>query len=144
MSRFCLHCWITLGVCLLVAGCGSAGDPCSVSGEVSFDGQPVVEGDLRFFPVDGTPGRGAGAKIQQGKYEIPADSGLMAGSYRVSITAFRATGRQIPNPEQMPGEPATVDEVLPYIPETYNTRTTLKVRLTAGENRQDFPLEASK
>ena len=121
------------------AGCGSRGAS-SVTGTVSFAGQPVEEGALRFFPVEGTPGDGAGATISQGSYEIAKAARMAAGKYRVSITATRSTGRDIPNPEPMPGEPAMVSEVVQYIPEQYNTRTTLQVELGAGENRKDFDL----
>lgn len=131
---------IIVGICLLVAGCGS-GDPCAVSGEVSFGGVPVKDGNLRFFPVHGTPGRGASAPIRQGKYAILQDQGLMAGSYRVSITATHSTGRKIRNAEPMPGEDLMVDEVVQYIPEAYNARTTLRVELEPDDNRQDFLLE---
>jgi hypothetical protein len=132
--------FLTAGCCLAAVGCGSVGDPCSATGGVSFAGEDVADGSMRFFPVEGTPGVGAGAKISQGKYDIPQDAGLVAGSYRVSITATRSTGRQIPNPEPMPGESKMIAEVVQYIPEQYNMRTTLLVELQPGDNQKDFAL----
>lgn len=120
-------------------GCGSRGVS-SVTGTVSFAGQPVEEGALRFFPVEGTQGDGAGATISQGTFEIGREARMRAGKYRVSITATRSTGRDIRNPEPLPGEPAMVAEVVQYIPEQYNVRTTLEVELDGGENQTEFDL----
>ena len=132
--------FVTCTAVLFATGCGSKGTSCAAKGSVSFAGQPVEDGALRFFPVEGTPGDGAGATISRGTYDIAMDKGLVAGKYRVSITATRSTGRDIRNPEPMPGEPAMVPEIIQYIPEQYNTRTTLQVELDAGENRKDFEL----
>ena len=53
--------WMRLGCVLLPligAGCGE-GRRAAVEGEVTYDGQPVVTGTLRLFPLDGTAGFGA-------------------------------------------------------------------------------------
>ena len=45
-------------------------------------------------------------------------------------------------PEPMPGEDRMVDEVVQYIPEAYNVRTTLRAELEPDDNQQDFVLES--
>jgi hypothetical protein len=81
---------IVCGIVLLFCvGC-SEGEIASVSGTVTFAGKEVTEGSLRFFPGEGTPGKGAGVSIKDGRFEIAEEvakeKGLMAGKYRVSVT----------------------------------------------------------
>src|SRR5207253_625702 len=66
----------SLGCLVILAGLSLAG--CShqprlydVSGSVTFDGQPIPEGDLLFITPDGTRGPDP-AKITDGKYELKA------------------------------------------------------------------------
>jgi hypothetical protein len=54
-----------LVVALLAAGCGDSG--ATVSGEVSYDGQPVKSGYVSFTPADGK-GPVAGGQITDGRY----------------------------------------------------------------------------
>ena len=124
----------------LVVGCGSGGSPCSVSGEVTFEGQPVVDGNIRFNPVGGTPGPGASAKIKDGKYQIPTDQGMLAGKHVVLITATRSTGRMIKIEESLGSGPAEREEIVQYVPDRYNRKRELTYEATPGENTKDFPL----
>ena len=126
--------------CLLAAGCGS-GKPSAVSGSVTFDGDSVEAGNIRFDPLEETPGFGASTRITNGTYEIPADEGLYAGTYMVSISATRATGRTITG-EGLPGEANTIEEVEQFLPAQYNAESQLRAELSPGSNRQDFPLLA--
>src|SRR5262249_52407817 len=71
------------GVLLLVAGLKSGP---TVTGFVSLDGEPLVQGSLRFVPIGGT-GPVAGAEIREGKYRIDKD--LTAAKYRVEIRGSR-------------------------------------------------------
>ena len=114
---------------------------CAVSGTVTYDGQSVENGSLRFDPVDGTVGPAGVAKISQGEYVVGADQGLVPGAYQVTIVATRKTGRQVTTTEQLPGEAADVPEVVQYIPSRYNVNTELRVELQVGENSHSFHLE---
>lgn len=67
-----------LAVVLLVAGCGRESHP--LSGTVSFDGKPVADGYITFFPTAGTS---RGTPIQSGQYELD----VPPGEYRVLVTA---------------------------------------------------------
>src|SRR5688572_116279 len=87
---------------VLLPGCGGSDGPerYAVSGSVTLDGQPLDSGSILFGP-EGDGGNGGGATITNGEYSIPADSGLVAGKYRVRITsAGGATEVQ----EEMPGD----------------------------------------
>ena len=55
-------------LCLSAIGCG---DPNlgSVSGSVTYEGQPIEKGSINFLPVDGK-GASAGGEIVAGKYEV--------------------------------------------------------------------------
>src|SRR3989304_4134190 len=77
-----------------MVGCGG-GSPAGVSGQVWFEGEPVMTGAIRFFPIRGTAGVGGGTLIEEGRYEIVEDNRMQAGTYRISIAATRATGKKI-------------------------------------------------
>jgi hypothetical protein len=125
-------------------GCSSEGDPCSLSGQVTFDGKPVEDGDLRLDPIQGTPGQAVPAWISGGKYEIPLEAGLLAGKYRAWITATRRTGRIIRPAEPMPGEPREWPHEVQYIPAKYNEQSKLELTLTPGENTHEFVLKSGR
>lgn len=126
----------TVFVLVSAVGCGS-GKPCSVAGQVLFDGQPIPDGNLRMDPIDGTPGPGGAAKIVNGKYFIPMEKGMLAGTYRVRVTATKRTGRMIPV-ETLGDGPREREEIIQYIPDRYNRDSEVTVQLAPGENTKDF------
>jgi hypothetical protein len=67
----------------LAAGCGNS---CSVSGNVSYDGQPVEDGMITFLPTDGK-GPSTGGKITGGKYQMDK---LTPGPKVVQVLAVKA------------------------------------------------------
>ena len=67
---------------LAAAGCGRSAD---LSGNVSYDGQPVESGTITFVPADGG-GPTAGALITEGRYRA---RDLSPGSKVVQIQGFR-------------------------------------------------------
>jgi hypothetical protein len=54
------------GALFCVSGCGAA---TTVSGTVTYEGEPIEEGWVTFFPVGGA-GSEAGAKITEGRYHV--------------------------------------------------------------------------
>jgi hypothetical protein len=123
---------------LLIAGCGGPG--MTLSGQVTFKGQPIENGRIIFTPL--APDIPAvGATIQSGRYSIPASQGAPPGAaYAVEITAVAKTGRRVAN-VAMPGSPP-VEQVINPIPEVYNRKTTLRVTVSAraADNVFDFHL----
>src|SRR5262245_61214826 len=69
----------------LAFGCGTEPKSYRVKGTVTYNEQPVPEGDIHFLSVDGRWGAEAG-KIKDGRYELMAKAGIK----RVEITASRA------------------------------------------------------
>jgi hypothetical protein len=136
--------WCLVAV-LLAATVGCRTSPRTrVWGEVSFDGRPVAKGTIEFIPAEGTGGTSAGGAIEDGSYDIPAKQGpLTGGTYRVEITALAKTGRTRPNVFDPNGP--LLDDYKCYIPACYNSKSVLKVTLSAPkENKHDFRLVSSR
>ena len=59
----------------LLSGCGDSGlDKAVVSGKVSYQGEPVQDGLLRFVPIEDTKGPASGAVIRDGVYTGPGNA----------------------------------------------------------------------
>jgi hypothetical protein len=73
--------WV-LPVLLLpfLAGCGGG---TSVSGSVTYNGQPVPKGYVAFYPMDGK-GPTVGGQISNGKYAV---KGVTPGKNRVEVSS---------------------------------------------------------
>ncbi len=114
-----------------------------------FAGQPVDEGLIEFIPVDSTPGPSFGGLVKAGRYDVPAAQGGHAGgTYRVQITASRASGKTFTVEARGLSRDGEKMEVLVpvmenLIPEKYNVASTLRVTITpeASAAGIDFALE---
>ncbi len=73
-----------VGAMMLLAatGCGSSA---VLTGDVTYDGQPVEKGAITFFPTDGL-GPTTGAEIRGGRYRV---DGAPPGPKIVQIEGFR-------------------------------------------------------
>jgi len=136
---------LSLVMILAFAGCGGGDglDRQPITGQVVFDGQPLKEGEILFFPTSAT-GKDAvatGAHISGGSYSITRENGPIPGNYKVQITA--AGGAQAPpaNADAMPGTgPIHAKEL---IPAKYNVQSTLTADVKSGEtNKFDFTLSS--
>lgn len=125
--------WCCAAGVVLLAGCGSSHQPCSVAGRVEFNGKPIESGAIRFVTHDKTPGLGGIAPISDGKYAITTE-GMFSGKYLVMISGFRKTGRVL----KIDGN--EVEEKLQYVPSKYNTNATEVLELEPGDNARDFQL----
>ena len=126
-------------ICSLVFFCGCDSKPSlyEVAGNVTYKGEPVKAGSINFRADDGSAG---GAQIVDGKYSLPLEGGLAAGTYRVAIT-YPDPSVPPPPEEESPGEISTV---VPreMLPKKYNAETTLSVEIPAPDNLAvDFTLE---
>jgi hypothetical protein len=108
-----------------------------VTGVVQVDGAPLQTGNISFTPTEGQATAG-GAVISSGKYSIPRDNGLLAGRYRVSISA-PPPGSDKPAPA-MPGEAPPLAKDL--IPPEWNTASERTVEVKKGGSNS-FPFEIS-
>jgi hypothetical protein len=132
--------FVGAAVCLvLAAGCGS-GSRVQISGEVTFEGQPLSQGMIVFTPVDTAIGPSTGCEIVSGKYHVPSGLGAAPGvTYQVQITSLAKSGKFIANPFDSKGPPLELDAN--YLPATYNARSILKVKVVPGSNCFDFALK---
>ncbi|MCA9246696.1 MAG: hypothetical protein KDA42_06260 [Planctomycetales bacterium] len=127
--------WIRGAVLAVISGCGPSGPVTySISGNVTFDGTPVEQGEIIFRAADGASGSWA-SRIVEGKYRLEST----VGKKRVEITARRQVAGRIADS----GEPAIATEM--YVPDCYNRRSELAVEiLEDGERKFDFPLVSAK
>ena len=122
-------------------GCGGEPRGESVSGTVTWDGQPLEHGTIEFDPV----AEGAlpvGSLVEGGRYELPNPPGLVAGRYVVRITASDppdASADVAPDLTMM----ADPEAAGAPIPPRYNDQSELEATVTeGGPNRFDFDLSA--
>jgi hypothetical protein len=75
---------------LSVLGCGGGKDNptlFTVSGNVAFNGKPVLAGFVSFEPnaAKGNSGPGCRAPIKNGYYETPKNRGVTGGAYLITV-----------------------------------------------------------
>ena len=121
----------------LMAGCsgGDGIDRVTVSGKVTFDGQPVSEGQIRFAPKPGTTAPVSIAAIENGLYSFDGYKGVPVGSHLVEIRAYNPDE---PAPRN-PGEKSRTQ----LIPEKYNSKSELDITVSSGSGSvtKDFDLQ---
>lgn len=125
-TRLCIA---ILGLAVL-SGCGS-GDG-NITGEVTLNGEPLKEGTIRFVPVDGnTPT--ADAPIVDGKFQ----ANVPVGDKRIEITAPKVVGqiKMIDAPDAK-----AVDNVQELLPERYNVKSELTLKVESGKQHKQFTL----
>lgn len=130
----------------LIYGCGKSGPPrYEVSGNITVDGIPVPTGTIGFLP-DGVDGPAAGGQITDGSYKIKASQGPTAGPHKVEIRGFRESGKPvatgIDGTTVGPSAVANTEKIQMYVPEKYNSKTTLKFDVEPGKNEKDFELKS--
>jgi hypothetical protein len=131
--------WAACGL-LLLGGCGGDSDGRqAVSGTVLFNGQPLDQGRIHFAPVEKGPTE-SGATIENGKYTVPRESGLVPGTYKVSVFSYDRRGAKVQS-DEVPGDPGNT-QFKERIPAKYNVKSTLTAAVTAGgPNVFDFRID---
>ena len=125
---------IFTAACLLLAtGCGPSGpQKYPVSGEITFDGAPLPDGDIFFVPDDQSLSTER-ARVSQGRYALEAHPGRNV----VKINASRPVpGTSSPGPSGI-----ELPDLEDYIPEKYNQQTSLEAEVERRGNNFDFQLE---
>jgi hypothetical protein len=135
------------GATLLFAlGCGgSDGEEglAPVTGQITYDGQPVPAGEIHFYPVDGQ--RSSSGTIEaDGKYALtsyqPGD-GALIGKHKVVIDAKEA-GAPLPDPDTLVAgspPPKPPQRILPA--QYYDQATTpLEADVKDEDNVIDFAI----
>ncbi|MBA2114941.1 hypothetical protein [Bremerella alba] len=77
---------------LLITGCGTekSSDVYSVSGNITYDGQPLPKGNISFAPdaSQNNQGPGATAEIKDGEYKMMPGKGISGGPYELVISGY--------------------------------------------------------
>ena len=142
---------VGLGIvsCVLVAavavGCGGKKgcERVIVSGTVTFQGQPVASGQIRFVPTKDTQAPISGAGIIDGKYSVEANGGVPVGTHKIKIIARHIDPKSRELAKTLaPGEPGKPPPAPQYIPRKYNARTELEITIPQGSRKitKDFNL----
>lgn len=124
-----------LGLLAVALGCGSGEARREVvQGKVTFKGQPVNEGQIRFV-IDNRPT--AMGQISKGMYKIDHLGGVPVGSGKVEIEGFEETKKVVFT--SIDGKKTL--EARQVLPAKYNEKSELKVEITAGgTNEKSFDL----
>ena len=126
---------------LLIFGCDQGPKMGTVTGAVTYGGQPVTEGTIQFFPTQ--PGPMAASRLgEDGTYELStkqSGDGAQVGDYVVVVVPPSDVNRL--QRELKPGQPwsAKFDE----IPESIRSEHTsnLTATVASGKNTFDFDLK---
>jgi hypothetical protein len=114
-------------------GCAGGSDTGEVSGTVTYDGKPVEDGAISFFPSDGK-GPTAGGTIKNGKYTATK---VPVGTAKVSISGSKVVGKKkVYDTPDSPEMPVTKE----LLPEKYNTKTELTLDVKSGSNEKNWDL----
>lgn len=110
-------------------GCGESGVPLGdVSGVVTYDGKPLADAEVEFFPL-GKGKSSIGFTSENGEYRLQytlSRTGALLGKHRVSVRAYPP-----------PGAPAV------SIPSKYGANSELICEVTSGANTFDIKIESA-
>ena len=135
---------------VLSCGCGSGVEQgISIKGKVTYNGEPLQVGTVRYEPVDRDKGRAALGSIQSdGTFAINTSAnvhGVLPGEYRIAVTSFEGeVGAQGP-----PGSGKSSAVKGPgksLIPQHYSRGATSGLTDTVDENHsgtKDIALDDS-
>lgn len=133
------RCLIAVGLsaALLGAlGCGSEVKRNALSGTITYKGNPIKSGTINFSS-EGDGKYVATGTIIDGKYAIPAGSGLPPGKYLVAIS-YPDPNIPAPPTDEPPGESTDARELLPA---KYNEQSELTAEIKKGPNEVNFTLD---
>jgi hypothetical protein len=118
-----------LAILLVTLGCSSGPKMYRVTGEATFDGEPVDNGEILLLAVDKRVSPDAG-RIEKGKFDFLAKPGIK----RVEIRATKQIGTSAMGPIMKE-----------YVPIQFNGESTLQEEVKEiPENRFTFTLTSKK
>lgn len=133
-------------VLAVLAGCGGPDGPemVDISGTVTYKGEPIKDGAIRFLPQEGTEARVTPVMIVDGQYSASGKTGLAVGSYKVEFHSYETATAQASS------DPAQEGEIIPamiqkkeLLPEKYyrDPQETITIEPGSGSITKDFQLE---
>lgn len=128
-------CWLAL---LATAGCGyrSGLERVYVSGKASYRQKPIVVGQIRFVPIESTPGPITVELIRDGQFETVTSGGVPVGTHRVEIRMFDP--EEYRSASRVPGTAA----VKQLLPDKFNRESELTITIESDSDsiERDFLL----
>ena len=160
LNRHCLHILVFLSAFAFTCGCGSGLKTdyaqlglIDVTGQVKFDGQPLPDAYVKFEAEDGT--YSFGKTDSGGYYKLwfnTEKTGIVPGEKTVRIRlsgAFGAEGGMLDGKGSGSGEGGSYEEEnlndgpeVEEIPDSYHSKSKLKVNVSSGSSRVNFDLAA--
>jgi hypothetical protein len=148
MQRIRRDVWLLPGVlALCLSACSSVGkgtpERQAVSGTVTLKGEPLSDGIIMFIPTSQDVSTQVSVNIVKGRFEVPADKGLLPGKYKVAISS--PDGKTPVDSTEPPGPSgSTGSGNFPSknrIPPEWNENSTIEVEVKAGEpNKFDYAI----
>jgi hypothetical protein len=119
--------WVAGIVVCIAPGCSRQNDNYIVTGKVTYDGQPLSQGQIVFEPR--AAGKMSVAQIHEGTYSLPAGFGLSPGEYTVRITSDRPTGQKV-KPAVYSEDQTPTNVYEQFLPAKYNQNSELKITVS--------------
>jgi hypothetical protein len=128
--------WFCALALAVIWNCGCSAGPAvgTVTGEVSYNGQPVKDGHISFTPVDGI-GQTGGAAIVEGKFKAEQ---VPATKMKVEIHGNKVIGKV--KVYDTPESPLR-DEVVELLPPKYNVNSDLTLDVKRGSQDVKYDLK---
>jgi hypothetical protein len=109
----------------------------SVSGTVTFDGQPVASGTIAFVKTEGDLVR-EGAVIQNGEFQ----AALPPGKYKIELNAQKVVEKR--KQKGFDGKEEEVEVTDELFPPRYNEKTEVIEEIKPGSNTLKLDARSSK
>jgi hypothetical protein len=127
---------LATGAIVALSGCSTGPAVGTVTGEVTFDGQPVKDGHISFTPVDGK-GQTGGAPIADGNFRAEQVS---ATKMKVEIHGNKKTGKKI-KAYDTPESPVN-DEIVELLPPKFHVNSELTLDVKRGTQAVKYDLKS--
>jgi hypothetical protein len=121
---------VCISLCAVLAGCSNEPRQYEVQGSVTYQGQPITDGQI-LFEDEGGSGRWPGT-IRNGQYQLKAT----AGPKLVRLTATKETGRMLEGAMD-----TKVPERVEIIPAKYNQQSQERRTVEAKSQEINFELQ---
>lgn len=130
---------VLFALTVFIAGCSDDNmlPKAPLTGVVTLDGNPIPNGEILFYPLEGTRGSVSGGAIKDGKYIADGRGGVPLGTHKVEIRAFR-TPKNPSSAAALEGGPAEQ-----YLPRKFNIDSELKAEVDSSSETLDFDLKSS-
>jgi len=117
----------------LAGGCGRNGpERVIITGTVTYQGEPLEHGEIRFIPIEGTKAPVSGAAIDGGEYVVSGRGGVPVGTHKIEIVAHRVDPKYAGSADSLSQDVDGAPPRQQYLPERYNVHTELQIVIEPG------------